>query len=138
MSFTCAYDSIFCEIGGEVKVLRLRYAYPNREEFDVDLAAWYVTATPHQWIEPGAYARKPSVRITHRGVVFELKAETNREAVGRYLELLRWNPGIEWTVVPNARGRFNKLAVGNPPTTVEKFWVYVKPSDENLAAVRFA
>ena len=118
-------------------MLKLGHHYANRADFDAALASWYATARPEQWIEPGAYTRKPSVRVDHQGVTFELKAETNREAVGRYLELLRKHRDIEWTVVPNARGRFNKFALGSPPRTVEKFWMYVKPSDEALAQMRF-
>jgi hypothetical protein len=118
-------------------MLKLGHHYGNREDFDAALAAWYATASPGQWIEPGAYTRKPSVRVNHRGVTFELKAETSREAVGRYLDVLRKHPDAEWTVVPNARGRFNKFALGEPPRTIEKFWMYVKPSDEPLALVRF-
>ena len=119
-------------------MLKLGHTYPNRAEFDAALIVWHVNANPHEWIEPRAYSRKASVRVLHMGVTFELKAETNREAVGRYLEMIRLDPGIEWTVVSNARGRFNKLALGSPPRTIEQFWVYVKPSDEELAAARFA
>ncbi len=121
----------------EATLLKIGHHYANREEFDTDLAVWYAQAMPRQWIEPGAYTRKAAVRISHRGVTFELKAETSREAVGRYLAAVREHPGSAWTVVPNARGRFNKLAVGDPPRAIEQFWVYVKPGEEALAEIVF-
>ena len=111
--------------------------YRNREEFDAALSLWYAKAEPGQWIEPGAYTRKASVRVEHRGVTFELKAETSREAIGRYLEAIRRHPDAQWTVVPNARGRFNKLALGDPPRIIEGLWIYVKPGEEEQAEAVF-
>jgi hypothetical protein len=111
--------------------------FTNREEFDAALARWYADAAPGEWVEPGVHAQKPSVRIEHSGVVFELKAETNREAVGRYLKIIRESPDAKWTVVPNERGGFNKFAIGDPPVKIEKFWMYLRRSDMAIARLLF-
>ncbi len=110
--------------------------YASRESFDEALATWFATAVEGEAIEPGVHAQKPSVRVEHEGIVFELKAETNRAAVGRYLEFIRNHPTAEWCVVANRRGVRNKLGVGQPPVTIQQFWMYVRRAARSVGQLR--
>lgn len=66
------------------------------------------------------------IRDGHR--LARLNADTTRQAVNDYLELVRSAPGeLEWSIVPSARGHFTKIAFGPDRVILPSFHLYADP-----------
>lgn len=106
-----------------------RAEWISKSEFHSRLRRWYRETDESVVGDPDADNRTAWVWIRDGHRLARLNADTTREAVGEYLELLRSLPGeIDWHVVPSARGNLTKIAFGPARVTLPAFHLYADPA----------
>ena len=97
-------------------------------EFHSRLLHWYRETEETVIGDPEADRRTAWLWIRDGHRLARLFADTTREAVGRYLELLAERRGeLDWTVVPSAAGQLTKIALGPDRAVIDGFHLYVDP-----------
>ena len=67
------------------------------------------------------------VYVSDGGLTYGLHADASRAAVARYLELVDTNgEDLEWTPVPNQRGKLNAIAYGPEKLRLTAFYFYLE------------
>jgi hypothetical protein len=65
------------------------------------------------------------IHVRDGQMIYRLHADASREAVSEYLRLVeRYGDDLEWTVVPNKRGRNNAVAYGPDRIRLVPFYLY--------------
>lgn len=97
-------------------------------EFHSRLLRWYRETDEAAIGDPDADRRTAWLWVRDGHRLARLFADTSREAVGQYLELLSEQRGeLEWTVVPSAAGQWTKIALGPDQVVIDGFHLYVDP-----------
>jgi hypothetical protein len=95
-------------------------------EFHDRLARWLRDTEDRVVGDPDAHRRTAWVYVRDGHTLAKLHADTTREAVAEYLELVRTHRSpLEWTVVPSATGQLTKIAFGPERTTIRNFHLYL-------------
>jgi len=97
-------------------------------EFHARLLRWFRETDEPVIGDPDTDRRTAWLWIRDGHRLARLFADTTREAVAGYLELLNENRGeLEWTVVPSAAGQWTKIAMGPDRSVIDGFHLYVDP-----------
>ena len=100
----------------------------TRAEFHERLARWFRETDEPVVGEVSAHRRTAWVWVRDGHTLAKLHADTTREAVGEYLQLLRTNPSpLEWSIIPSASGQLTKIAFGPSRVTIRNFHLYHDP-----------
>jgi hypothetical protein len=100
-----------------------------KAEFHSRLRRWYRDTDDAVVGDPAAHALTAWIWIRDGHRLARLNADTTREAVGLYLELVRSLPGdVEWSIVTSARGNLTKIAFGPERVILPAFHLYADPS----------
>ncbi len=97
----------------------------SKQEFAQLLQRWL--ESDHETVigEPSSYGGKPLVHVQLGGERFHLNGDTQDQGVEEYLRLVREHgPELPWHVVANQNGTVNKLAFGDPPQPIKRFYLY--------------
>ena len=107
----------------------------SRDEFYALLDRWLRLTSEQTIGDTGTVqGRTPWVWVLAGGCVCRLHADTKREGVALLLDLWRSEPGLEWRVVANQRGRFNKLAFGEQGMVIPGLFLYLhEPASRGMA-----
>jgi hypothetical protein len=98
----------------------------GKAEFNDRLARWFRETGEPVIGDPAAHRRTAWLWIRDGHLLAKLHADTTREAVAEYLELLRANPSpLAWTVVPSATGQMTKIAFGPEHAVIRNFHLYL-------------
>jgi len=101
----------------------------TKVEFHERLGRWYRETDDAVIGDPGTDRRTTWLWVRDGHRLARLFADTTREAVGQYLDLLRRLHGaIDWHVVPSAAGQNTKIAFGPDRVVFDGFHLYVDPS----------
>ena len=85
----------------------------SRLDFDSALREWIDTAVIGEMIgDSPDFGGKAWLHIIDAGCRYYWNADSTREGVREYLDLLAFDPGLDWQVVPNQKGRMVKVAFG--------------------------
>jgi len=72
------------------------------------------------------YRRTGWIHVRHGSTFFVLNADTKRESVNEYLQLVdRYGNDLLWEVVENERGRMTAVAYGPENYRLKSFYLYV-------------
>lgn len=105
-----------------------RAEWITKLEFHSRLLRWHRETAEAAIGDAGADRRTAWLWIRDGHRLARLFADTTRDAVGQYLDLLHEHHGeLEWTVVPSAAGRMTKIAFGPDPAVIDGFHLYVDP-----------
>lgn len=103
-----------------------RGGWITKAEFHERLTRWFRESREEMVGDPAAHRRTAWIYVRDGHTLAKLHADTRREAVAEYLELLRSHPSpIEWTVIPSATGQLTKIAFGPAKETLRNFHLYV-------------
>src|SRR4051812_36055370 len=84
----------------------------SKAEFTELLRWWHETTQEKTVGDGGPFSGKAWIWVRAGGERCHLNADSNRDGIGRYLELARAHgPDLPWYVVANTRGRVNKIVV---------------------------
>lgn len=98
----------------------------TKSEFHDRLARWLRASEESVVGDPAAHRRTAWIWVRDGHMLAKLHADTTREAVVEYLNLLRTHRSpLEWTVVASATGQLTKIAFGPERLTVSGFHLYV-------------
>lgn len=98
----------------------------TREQFDSTLREWLETAQAGEWIgDRQGRGQAPWVFVRVLGRLYHLNADSNREGVREYVGMLAVDSELAWTIVPNQKGRQNKVAFGSEQRKIPRFFFYV-------------
>jgi hypothetical protein len=104
----------------------------NRTAFADLLRAWFESSAETTIGEVGTFGGKALIHISLNGQACHLNADTRRDGVRRYLELVREHGAdLAWTAAANNRGKVNKILVGPHQEAIRFFYLY---TDEDLPA----
>lgn len=98
----------------------------SRSAFHARLRDWYEEAFDGDTVgDSASYGGRAWVWVRHQGSLYALNADTTYEGVSEYVDLLdAYGDGLAWAVVPNARGKPNKLAFGPERRVLAGFYLY--------------
>lgn len=100
----------------------------TKVEFHARLGRWYRETNEPVVGDPNADRRTAWVWIRDGHRLARLFADTTREAVREYLDLLLQHRGaVDWHVVPSASGQLTKVAFGPDRLGLDGFHLYVDP-----------
>jgi len=98
----------------------------DRKAFDAWLSNWYKNTNEKTVGEIGNFGQQAFLWIEENEVKYRLNADTKREGVKEYLDLLdENNNSIKWTVVANLKGKMNKVAFGDNKIKIRGFYLYL-------------
>lgn len=105
-----------------------RAEWISKLEFHSRLQRWYRRTDEPVIGDPEADRRTAWLWVRDGHRLARLFADTARDAVGEYLELLNEHGGeLEWSVVPSATGQLTKIALGPGRVVIDGFHLYVDP-----------
>jgi len=106
---------------------RVRRATPlSRAEFEERLRAWYQSTDETRIGDGGSYGGAPWVWVRHGTGLYHLNADTKREGVGAYLNLLAKEPSLRWIVGEGRAGKLTKVLFGDRQVAIPGFYLYRK------------
>jgi len=98
----------------------------NRKAFDDWLLNWYRNTNEKTVGDVGDFGQQAFLWVEENELKYRLNADTKREGVKGYLDLLDKNNGsIKWTVVANLKGKMNKIAFGDNEIKIRGFYLYL-------------
>ncbi len=100
----------------------------SKSEFHSRLRRWFRDTNDAVIGDPDAHALTAWVWVRDGHRLARLNADTTRDAVAAYLELVRTLPEIDWSIVPSARGHPTKIAFGPDRIVLPAFHLYADPS----------
>jgi hypothetical protein len=105
-----------------------RAGWITKLEFHARLVRWFRETGEPVIGDPDTDRRTAWLWVRDGHRLTRLFADTTREAVGRYLDLLNENRGeLDWTVVPSAAGQWTKIALGPDRVVIDGFHLYADP-----------
>jgi hypothetical protein len=105
-----------------------RHEWISKAEFHERLIRWWKDADDALVGDPVTHRRTAWLWVRDGHRLFRLNADTTREGVQEYLELLRSERGrIDWTIVESAAGKMTKTAFGPEQRVIRGFHLYVDP-----------
>ena len=97
----------------------------NKSEFHGRIRDWLKHSDDATVGPKAAYGRRPWVYVRDGFRVFELNADTTREAVGQYLELLRQHDDdLRWEITASQRDKMTAVAYGPERRRLKPFYLY--------------
>ncbi|MCI0432047.1 MAG: hypothetical protein L0271_00155 [Gemmatimonadetes bacterium] len=100
----------------------------TRLEFHARLVRWFRESDEPVVGDPDAHRRTTWIWIRDGHRLARLYADTTRESVAAYLNLLGSARGdLSWTVVESAAGHLTKVAFGPDQTILDGFHLYIDP-----------
>jgi hypothetical protein len=101
----------------------------TKVEFQARLGRWYRDCTEPVIGDPGADRRTTWIWIRDGHRLARLFADTTREAVRDYLDLIAQLRGaVEWHVVQSSSGNLTKVVFGPNRIALDGFHLYIDPS----------
>jgi hypothetical protein len=101
----------------------------GKGEFHSRLRRWLRDTDEPVIGDPEAHALTAWVWIRDGHRLARLNADTTRDAVAEYVNLVRHAPGdLEWSIVPSARGNLTKIAFGPDRAILPAFHLYADPA----------
>jgi hypothetical protein len=101
----------------------------GKGEFHSRLRRWYLQTDEEVIGDADAHRLTAWVWVRDGHRLAHLTADTSRQSVGQYLELMASLPGgVEWHIVPSARGHFTKIAFGPDRIILPSFHLYADPN----------
>ena len=109
------------------------YECGSENEF-FELLRWWSEKTDEATIgDPENFGGKPWIRVTIGDVPCHLNADTRRKGIDNFVRSVVAEGGANYSVVTNARGRANKVAVGQSKQVWPFFYLY---TDREVAGPR--
>jgi hypothetical protein len=102
----------------------MEYQTINKSELNQCLWDWYENTDEETIGDIGNYGGSVLLRIIAGLSSYNLNADTKREGVKEYLDLLNDNQNLEWSIVLNQKGNLNKVAFGEEDAIIEGFYLY--------------
>jgi len=100
----------------------------TKVEFHARLNRWYRETGEGLIGDPAADGRTAWLWVRDGHRLARLFADTTREAVRQYLDLLALHHGtVDWHVVPSSTGNLTKVAFGPERVTFDGFHLYIDP-----------
>ena len=98
----------------------------TRQSFDSWLLNWYQNTNEKTVGDIGNFKQQAFLWVEENGAKFRLNADTKREGVEIYLNLLKENYGsLNWSIVANLKGKINKVAFGEDKIKIRGFYLYL-------------
>ncbi len=108
----------------------------SKEEFTEVLQQWFLEAMEPTVGDVGTYGRRAWLWVTLAGHEIHLNADTKRNAVRRYLDLVRTHGAhMPWHVRPNRNGILNKVCVEPDGTETPGFYLYLRQPVEQQTTI---
>jgi hypothetical protein len=83
----------------------------DRQSFDSWLLNWYQNTNEKTVGDIGNFGQQAFLWVEDNSTKFRLNADTKREGVKVYLDLLKENNNaLNWSIVANLKGKINKVA----------------------------
>lgn len=97
----------------------------DRGDF-TELLRWWLESTDEQTVgDVGTFGGKAWVHVAVGGVGCHLNADTSRQGVRRYLELVgEHGSRLPWFVIANSKGKVNRVALGPEREKVKRLYLY--------------
>jgi hypothetical protein len=98
----------------------------NKSEFHSRLKDFWLHSSDDETVGPkAAYGRRPWVYVRDGFRVFMLNADTKREAVGQYLQLLRQHDDdLRWEITASQQKKMTAVAYGPEQCRLKPFYLY--------------
>ena len=97
----------------------------ERQDFDLWLLNWYKNTNEKTIGDIGNFGQQAFLWVKSNGSKFRLNADTKREGVETYLNLLKENDNsLNWSIVANMKGKINKVAFGENKIKIRGFYLY--------------
>ena len=98
----------------------------DQKAFNSWLLNWYKNTNEKTVGDVGNFGQQAFLWIEENEMKYRLNADTKREGVKEYLQLLDENNGsIKWVVVANLKGKMNKIAFGDNAIKIRGFYLYL-------------
>ena len=98
----------------------------ERQDFDSWLFNWYKNTNEETIGDVGNFGQQAFLWVEDNDSKFRLNADTKREGVEEYLDLLKENNNLlTWSVVANLKGKINKVAFGENKIKIRGFYLYL-------------
>lgn len=98
----------------------------ERQDFDLWLLNWYKNTNEKTIGDIGNFGQQAFLWVKGNGSKFRLNADTKREGVEVYLNLLEeHNNSLNWSIVANLKGKINKVAFGENKIKIRGFYLYL-------------
>lgn len=98
----------------------------ERQDFDLWLLNWYENTNEKTIGDIGNFGQQVFLWVEGNGFKFRLNADTKREGVEVYLNLLKENNNsLNWSIVANLKGKINKVAFGENKIKIPGFYLYL-------------
>jgi len=98
----------------------------DRQGFDSWLLNWYQSTNEKTVGDVGNFGQQVFLWVEDNGSKFRLNADTKREGVEVYLNILKENNSpLNWSVVANLKGKMNKVAFGENKIKIRGFYLYL-------------
>jgi hypothetical protein len=102
----------------------------SKSEFHERLVDWFKSTDDLCVGAESDYARTGWVHVRHGLTTFVLNADTKREAVYEYLQLVDcYGNDLSWEVVESERGKMTAVAYGPENYRIKSFYLYVVGED---------
>jgi hypothetical protein len=96
----------------------------TKVQFHERLRTWFSSTDDHV-VKADVPGVTPWVHIRDGADMFVLHADTRRDAVGRYLELVsRYGNDLEWTITASQRGNPTAVLYGPEKVQEKSFYLY--------------
>jgi hypothetical protein len=106
----------------------------SRSEFHQQLFRWLETTDDLCIGAESDYPRTGWVHVRHGLRIFVLNADTKRESVNEYLQLVdRYGNDLLWEIVESQRGKMTAVAYGPEHHRLKSFYLYVVGEAETEA-----
>lgn len=101
----------------------------GKKDFHQRLRDWYDNTDDEVIGSGGRYKGKPWVYVREGSRIFNLNADTGRDAVLEYMKLLdHYGDSISWSPTASERGKMTAVAFGPERVRETSFYLYVSPS----------
>lgn len=98
----------------------------DKQTFHNLLRDWFENSTEEIIGDPNVRGQLAWIWVSDGTQKYHLNADTKRLAVKEYLDLVEeYGNVIEWQIVPNNRGKLNKVAFGSDRQTIKGFYFYL-------------
>jgi len=98
----------------------------SKEELHCRLQVWLESDDDSQIGDLDVQGRTPWIWVKDGVDLYNLHADTKREAVAKYLELVKENGSdLDWIVVPSQKGNLTKVAFGPGKKIIPGFYLYL-------------
>lgn len=100
----------------------------DRTQFHARLREWLLGCN-EQRIGSANYGRTAWIHVRDGGNLFALNADTGRDAVNQYLEVVKLHGNdLRWDITETKRGNMTAVSYGPSLCRIESFYFYLIPS----------